>query len=123
MPASVRGVYWIDAGDDKPGYTNPWVDLNMLQPFPEGDRKEGKFWVRDTTPGYQTWEDIQETFPYVANILKMGSRSVVDPEDLTVTWDTCTISCGKSWEFWIPTPVSSPSEQIGPNEYIRKANV
>lgn len=47
IPADVRGVYWIDAGPDAPGYTNPWVDLNFLQPFPEGSRKKGKFWVMD----------------------------------------------------------------------------
>jgi len=31
VPEDVRGVYWIDAGPDAKGYTNPWVDLNFVQ--------------------------------------------------------------------------------------------
>ena len=42
---------------------------------------------------------------------------------MQVTWETCLFSCGKSWEFFVPTPLSSPSEKVGENEYIRKAVV
>ena len=35
----------------------------------------------------------------------------------------CFFTCGTSYEFFVPLPITSPSEQIGPNEYIRKAQV
>ena len=56
LPEDVRGVYWIDAGPDAPGYSNPWVDLNFLVPFPKDSKKAGQFFVLDKTPGYQSWE-------------------------------------------------------------------
>ena len=84
IDGGVRGVYWIDAGPDKPGYTNPWVDLNMLQPFPPSDKHYGKFWIMDATPMYQSWQDVEESYPYVSNLMKMGSRSIVDPMTLEV---------------------------------------
>ena len=75
------------------------------------------------TPHYQSWEDVPESFPYVSSLRKLGTRSEVNPKDLTVTWSACLFSCGKSWEFFVPLPLMSPSEKIGPNEYIRKAVV
>lgn len=78
---------------------------------------------RCSTPSYQSWEDVAETYPYVSHLTKMGSRSEVDPSDLTVTWSACTVTCGTKYEVWIPMPVSSPSQKVGPNEYIRQAKV
>ena len=123
VPEAVRGVYWIDAGGDAPGYSNPWVDLNYLQAFPSGSSKEGKLWVMDRTPGYQSWEDVPESYPYIAQLTKIGSRSEVDPRDLTVTWSACGFTCGTRYEVWVPMPVTSPSQKVGPNEYVRQAKV
>lgn len=119
LPESIRGVFWIDAEGAGEGTTNPWVDFGYLAPFPAGSWNEGKFWVLDATPGYQSWEDVPESIPYVSRIKSMGTRSVVAP-DLTVTWSFCGLTCGTWLETWTPLPVSSPSEKIGENEYIRK---
>lgn len=92
-------------------------------PFPPDSHKAGKFYTIDATPGYQSWEDVPESFPYVSSFVKLGTRSEVDPEDLTIRWSACGPTCGTSFEYYFPLPMSSPSEQIGPNEYVRKAVV
>lgn len=123
LPAKARGVFWIDAGDDTNGKTNPWVDLNFLQPFPANSSKAGKWWVMDSTPKYQSWVDVPASIGYVKHIKTGGSRSEVDPDTLTVSWSACGFTCGTKYEVFLPLPLSSPSEQIGPNAYIRKAVV
>ena len=123
LPENVRGVFWIDAGTDMPGKSNPWVDLNYMIPFEEGSGKEGMFYTIDATPGYQSWEDVPESYPYIKSFTSLGTRSEVDPTDLTVRWSACGPTCGTRFEHYFPLPLSSPSEQIGPNEYIRKAVV
>merc|ERR1712098_533555 len=75
LPESIRGVFWIDAGNASKGYSNPWVDLNFLKPFPAGSSKAGRYWVMDATPRYQSWEDLPESVSYVKRIRSMGSRS------------------------------------------------
>ena len=123
IPEDVRGVYWIDAGPDAPGYSNPWVDLNYLTPFPDDDKKAGQFYVLDKTAGYQSWEDVDESFPYIKSLQSRTTRSEVDPTDLTVNWSACLFTCGTSFETWFPLPISSPSKKVGENEYIRQAKI
>ena len=124
IPSDLRGVYWIDAGSEAPGYSNPWVDLNMLKPFPEGSGKDDSMWIMDATPLYQSWEwDKPESYDYVKTLMKLGTRSEVDINDLTVTWSSCGLTCGSKYEFFVPLPVSSPSQKVGPNEYVRQAKV
>lgn len=123
LPESTRGVFWIDSGDYTSGKTNPWVDLNFLQPFPNGSKEEGKFWVMDAHPQYQSWVDVPASLRYVKHLKSIGSRSEVDPVTLTVTWSACGFTCGTKYEVFLPLPLSSPSQKIGPNEYIRKAVV
>ena len=57
------------------------------------------------------------------HLRSIGSRSEVDPATLTVRWSACGFTCGTKFETFLPLPLSSPSEQVGPNEYIRKAVV
>ena len=123
LPETARGVFWIDSGDDSKGKSNPWVDLNFLKPFPAGSAKAGKWWVMDATPMYQSWVDVPASFGYVRDLKVAGSRSEVDPKTLTVSWSACGITCGTKFEVFVPLPLTSPSVQIGPNEYIRKAVV
>jgi hypothetical protein len=123
FPANTRGVFWIDAGDDAGGHSNPFVDLNCLQPFPPSSSKHGKWWVRDATPEYQSWVDVPASYSYVHMLKSLGTRSEVDPQTLTVTWSACGLTCGTRFETFLPLPLSSPSELVGPNEYVRKAVV
>eukprot|EP00929_Paragymnodinium_shiwhaense_P123012 TRINITY_DN96407_c0_g1_i1.p1 TRINITY_DN96407_c0_g1~~TRINITY_DN96407_c0_g1_i1.p1 ORF type:complete len:220 (+),score=14.59 TRINITY_DN96407_c0_g1_i1:54-713(+) len=122
VPPGIRGVYWIDAGASGKGFSNPWVDLNFLTPFPAGSSHEGKFLVPDATPRYQSWEDLPRSVSYVHMLKALGSRSVVAP-DLTVTWSICGFTCGTPFETYVPLPLSSPSQKVAENEYIRKAVV
>lgn len=83
----------------------------------------GKWYVMDAAPRYQSWVDVPASFSYVKHLKSFGTRSEVDPTTLTVTWSTCAFTCGTSYETFIPLPLSSPSEKVGPNEFIRKAVV
>ena len=94
----------------------------MMRPYTKGSSEKGKFWVMDRTPAYQSWEDVPESFPYVKKLSSEGSRSTADV-NMTITWAICGFTCDTPFETFLPIPMSSPSERVGPNEYIRKAVV
>jgi len=118
IPANTRGVVFVVASDDNPGWTNPSIDLNRLTPYPKGHRLEGKYWVDSASPQYQTWEDNKDSYS-VFHEQKIGEY-IGARNDITPSDDgpivTLSIFNGR---FTIPG-FSSPTETIGPNLYTRK---
>ena len=58
LPSAVRGVYWIDAGKGTGmlGKSNPYIDLNMLEPFAQHPRQSAAATVAKLT---KTIRDVE----------------------------------------------------------------